>query len=284
MKKSNINIEELVNVEVNKIKEAVITVNDDRPLFSKQDYEIVEGEPKYFELDEYDRSSGAIALISNNTMPLVTKKRLKYPSPSGWNKSLENKNLFEKCHIIAYSLSAKLAVPKNIFIGTIDLNKSYMKKVENEIVRYIKDNKVRIIYRVTIKYKGTDQIPTGVLIEAQSIDDDFRLCRFCYNLQSGVKFKYSNGTVISDKRILPKIKRKIEFKVEKIPRKIFTNYIINTRAKEFHLMNKKYTKLRNVNSKNIQETTAIKQELLDKGLKPCDKCIINNAETANSDL
>lgn len=49
-------------------------------------------------------------------------------------------------------------------------------------------------------------------------------------------------------------------------------------------MNKKYTKLRNVNSKNIQETTAIKQELLDKGLKPCDKCIINNAETANSDL
>ena len=30
MKKSNINIEELVNVEVNKIKEAVITVNDDR--------------------------------------------------------------------------------------------------------------------------------------------------------------------------------------------------------------------------------------------------------------
>ncbi len=79
MKKSNINIEELVNVEVNKIKEAVITVNDDIPLFSKQDYEIAEGEPKYFELDEYDRSNGAIALISNNTMPLVTKKRLKYP-------------------------------------------------------------------------------------------------------------------------------------------------------------------------------------------------------------
>ena len=42
---------------------------------------------------------------------------------------MENQDLFERCHIIAYSLSARIADKKNIFIGTNALNKSIMKKI-----------------------------------------------------------------------------------------------------------------------------------------------------------
>ena len=83
------------------------------------------------------------------------------------DRSLENKNIFERCHIIAYSLSARLADRKNIFIGTGTLNTSIMATIENKIRGYIKENDVRILYKVTVKYKGIDQIPTGILIEAR---------------------------------------------------------------------------------------------------------------------
>ena len=84
-----------------------------------------------------------------------------------------------------------------------------MKKIENRVKKYIKENDVRVLYRVTVKYKGKNQILTGILIEAKSLDDEFSVCEFCYNIQKGVKFKYSDGTVIEDKRILPKIKQRV---------------------------------------------------------------------------
>ena len=178
-------VNELINIELGKIKRHTIIINNDKPLFNKKDFNTIEGNPQYFELDSNGRSNGAIALISNNTLPLITKKKLKYPEPSNWNKAFENKKLFEKCHIIAYNLSAKLANSNNIFIGTVKLNKSYMKKVENEVRKHIIDKSVKILYRVTVKYKCTNKIPIGVLIEAQSIDDNYSVCRFCYNIQKG---------------------------------------------------------------------------------------------------
>lgn len=42
-----------------------------------------------------------------------------------------------------------------------------MATIENKIRGYIKENDVRILYKVTVKYKGIDQIPTGILIEAR---------------------------------------------------------------------------------------------------------------------
>ena len=269
-------INELVNVDINKVQEVVVIVNNDKPLFEKQDYQIVEGKPKYFELDEYGRSSGAIAMLSIDTIPLVKKKKITYPSPSGWKIYFENKRLFEKCHIIAYSLSAKLAKTNNIFIGTRNLNRSSMKKIENEIGEYIKDNLVKILYRVTIKYKGKDQIPIGILIEAQAINDDFGICRLCYNVQEGVKFQYSDGKIIKDSRIWSKILEKGS-QITKIANrrkpKVNENYTIDTKTKKFHLLGKNCSKLDNVLPQNIQETIAQEKDLLDIGLKKCKECM-----------
>lgn len=211
-------IEELINIEPSKIKETTVILNNDKPFFKKEDYSTLEGQPIYFELDKYQRSNGAIVLISPNTLPLVTKKKLNYPEPSGWKSFFKNNKLFEKCHIIAYSLSAKLANPNNIFIGTIKLNKSYMKKVENEIAKYIKDHSVKVLYKVTVKYKSTNQIPIGILIEAQSLDDDFSICRFCYNIQKGTKFNYSDGTIIGSKNIFTKVVEKVTSKIKELVR------------------------------------------------------------------
>ena len=62
-----------------------------------------------------------------------------------------------------------------------------MAKIEKTIYKYIMENDVKVLYKVTIKYREIDKIPTGVLIEAQSSSDNFSVCEFCYNIQKNVK-------------------------------------------------------------------------------------------------
>ena len=237
-------VNELVEKGAKSIKEKSIPLNNGKPIFEKSDFNLVEGEPIYFELDELGRSSGATAILSKYTIPLVIKKDLTYPDPYGWTKSLQNKKIFARCHIIAYSLSAKLADKKNIFIGTNTLNTSIMAKIEKRIYKYIMVNDVKVLYKVTIKYRGIDQIPTGVLIDAQSLSDNFSVCEFCYNVQKNVKFHYKDGTIFEDNRfsIIEKIKNKIRKKTKSSKNQKLDNqtknYVINRKTGEFHLNDK----------------------------------------------
>jgi hypothetical protein len=89
-----------------------------------------------------------------------------------------------------------------------------MKSIENRIKKYIEDNDVRILYKVTIKYKNRNQIPTGILVEAKSIDDEFSICEFCYNIQNSVIFKYTDGTIT---------KNTLTNKIKQIVKKTITN-------------------------------------------------------------
>ena len=274
-------VNELVEKGAKNIKEKIITLNKGKPIFEKNDYNLVEGEPVYFELDEHGRSSGAIAILSKYTIPLVIKKDLTYSEPHGWTKSLENKNVFERCHIIAYSLSAKLADKKNVFIGTETLNTSIMAKIEKRIHNYIMDNDVKVLYKVTIKYKGIDQIPTGILIEAQSLNDNFSVCEFCYNVQKNVKFHYKDGTIIEDNNfsVIKKVKNVLRKRTKSRKAKKLENqtknYVINRKTAEFHLKDNECNNFKNVESKYINETTATKNDLINAGLNACEKCMKN---------
>lgn len=273
-------IEELVRNGTRNIGDKIISLNNDKPIFRKEDFKIIEGEPVYFEPDKYGRSSGGIALVSRNTMPLVIKKKIKYPNPYGWTKNLENKNLFERCHIIAYSLSARKTDKKNIFIGTNDLNTKIMITIENRVKHYLNENDVRILYRVTMKYNNDNQIPTGILIEAKSLDDNFSLCVFCYNIQNNVEFDYYNGTIISDNRPFKTIKKTVNKIMQLRQNKkdndnTTTDFVINRKKGEFHLYKNKCKSIQNVEPKYLLETTTTKKDLIKANLKPCNECILD---------
>lgn len=211
-------IDEFLNKNVNKLEEFALVVNNNTPFFKKTDFEIVEGSPKYYEPDELNRTSGAIAIISKYTLSIMVEKHLKYPDPNGWTEKINNSGIFQRCHCIAYKLSAKKNNKNNIFIGTDDLNKKIMNEIENNVEQYIKQNiekDIKILYRVTPIYKGKNQIPTGILIEAQGLNTEFTLCRFCYNIKKKVKFKYSDGSIIKDNRGIIKPIQKVKTSIEK---------------------------------------------------------------------
>ncbi len=88
----------------------------------KSDFNLVEGEPIYFELDELGRSNGAIAILSKYTIPLVIKKDLTYPDSYGWTKSLENKKIYRK-------ISKKVDLLEKILYNFIKRSLQIFKKI-----------------------------------------------------------------------------------------------------------------------------------------------------------
>lgn len=282
-------VEKLINVGIYNIKEESIPVNGRKAIFSKKDYEMKVGTYKYLELDEYGRSMGAIALLNKNTRPRVRTENLEYPDPDNWTKNFNEKGIYERCHIIAYSLLARDTDKRNIFIGTEHLNISIMRKIENEVSSYIDKHDNNVLYRVTVKYKDDNLISTGVLIEAKAIDDDsLNICEFCYNVQTNVKINYKNGDIIEDNRIIcddkeneknKNQKSKTDKQVKKSENKdknknteSLQNYILDIKKDEFHI-NKKCVRLKNAELEFIQETRARRSDVENAELKPCKKCV-----------
>ena len=70
-------INEFLSKDINKLDNFAPVVNNDKPFFKKADFEIGEGIPKYFEPDELNRASGAIAMISKYTLSIMIEKHLK---------------------------------------------------------------------------------------------------------------------------------------------------------------------------------------------------------------
>ena len=263
-------IKEILAKNLNKLEEYTEIVNNGKTFFTKNDYDIIEGVPQYYEIDEYGRTSGAIAIISRNTLSIRTEKHLKYPDPSGWSEIISNSGIFQRCHCIAYRLSAKKNDKRNIFIGTEDLNKKIMWHIENDIENYIKENEkqyIRLLYRVSPQYKGKNQIPTGILIEVKSIDTEYELCMFCYNVEDKVKINYSDGSIREDNRgvlttkFIEKFKKTYSKKRQKKSPNI--NLVVNVQTKKYHYED--CSIVTNTEPKYIKEITTKEKNLIKDG-------------------
>ena len=257
----------------------VITINNDKPFtFTEKDYKTIEGLPRYTDSEKAGRSEVAVAIISPNTLAIYTSKNIEYPNPINWTETIEKAKIYNKSHIIGYKLSAKRADPNNIFIGTEYLNKITMKSIENAIYKDVKNKKRVYLYKVTPRYKfKEDAVPIGILIEAETIDnlEKKQLCKFCYNIQKGIKINYYDGgnktieKVYGKKEKVDKLKKKRKVNDEENK---YREYSINIRTKTFHLLTKNCNYIRSVDPKYIQETKASRDGIKAKKFKLCKKC------------
>lgn len=259
--------------KIKNIKDTISEVKNQN-FFTSHDLETKEGLPIYYELDECNRTTGGIAIISSYTLSPLINKKLVYPNPSNWNNLIDTQ-IFNKCHAIAYSLSAKKNDKLNIFIGTHDLNTKIMRKIEQNINNRIKYNpKEKILYRVRLVYKNKEIIPRGILIETKSLISDFEEIFYCPNIEKNIKFDYNNGHIISDKRnMLSKVISKRSYSntmkhKEQIQENI--DFVINRKDNIFHLANCK--EIKNVNPKYLNETRTDIKSIQKKFIK-CNKCI-----------
>ena len=179
-----------------------IEINNDVPFFNdecKPEYKMI-----YSELDELGRSGAAELVISRRELPNETRSDIGYIRPSGWNQNkypgIINSDpafIYNRSHILMWYLCGNQSNrPELLLTGTRDFNIEGMLPNEKLLLDYIMNNDGYIRYRVTPVYENDNLLASGVLIEAESVEDNgknFHICRWVYNVQDGIDIDYKTG-------------------------------------------------------------------------------------------
>ena len=177
-------------------------INNNVPYFNEEDKQVKSFE-SYSNLDSLGRCGVAYACVSRELMPTEERGEIGSIKPSGWNQAkyegIVDSNppyLYNRCHLIAYCLTAENANEKNLITGTRYLNIKGMLPFEEQVARYLDMHDNHVLYRVTPIFEGNNLVASGVLIEAYSVEDEgagICFCVYCYNVQPGVKIDYKTG-------------------------------------------------------------------------------------------
>lgn len=175
-------------------------INGNDPEFAASEI-VADSYESYSALDELGRVGEAQACLSTETMPADDEKRgdISDIFPTGWIQAkyaiVPNSWLYNRCHLIGWQLSAENDNKRNLMTGTRSFNVDGMLPFENMVADYIKETDNHVMYRVTPVFLGDNLLATGVLIEAESVEDDeIEFCVFCYNLQKGISIDYEDGS------------------------------------------------------------------------------------------
>lgn len=240
-----------------------VVINENVPFFTESDF-TEEAFETYSDLDELGRCGAAFANVGKETMPTEERGQIGMIKPSGWQTvkydCVDGKYLYNRCHLIGYQLSAENANEKNLITGTRYLNVSGMLPFENKVADYIKETGNHVLYRVTPIYQDNNLVASGVLMEAQSVEDDtVKFCVYCYNVQPDVQIDYATGksSLIGSQE------------VSEAPDQD-TTYILNENSKKIHTPN--CPSVQDTKPKNRKEYHGSLQDLLDDGYTGCKNC------------
>jgi len=174
-----------------------VYLNDNKPNFDESDLNSDELE-RYSKLDKLGRCGQAFAKVGKETMPTTERGSIGSIKPSGWHTvkydNVDGKYLYNRCHLIGYQLTGENANPNNLITCTRHMNADSMLKFENKVAEYVKKTNHHVLYRVTPVFKDNNLVASGVIMEAQSIEDNkISFNVFVYNVQDGIDIDYLTG-------------------------------------------------------------------------------------------
>ena len=157
---------------------------------------------QYSELDQLGRCGVAMANLSPELMPTEEREPIGMVKPSGWHtvkypELIEDNYLYNRCHLIAFSLAGENANEKNLITGTRYFNVQGMQVFERKVADYIRQTGNHVLYRVTPVFEDQNLVATGVIMEAYSVEDKGEgICFnvFVFNVQPGIEIDYSDGS------------------------------------------------------------------------------------------
>ena len=180
--------------------EDVIILNNNEPEFddlanTTESFEV------YSNLDKLGRCGVAYANIGKELMPTGKRESIGSVKPSGWQIKkydiiTDGLYLYNRCHLIAYQLTAENANPKNLITCTRHANADVMQKYEIMVGNYIRKTSNHVLYRSTPIFEGDNLIATGIKLEARSVEDNGKGIKFnifIYNVQPGIEIDYKTG-------------------------------------------------------------------------------------------
>lgn len=241
--------------------EPYVTIHDNVPFFSEEEL-TTDAFETYSELDDLGRCGTAYANICEEIMPTEKRGKIGMIKPSGWHTvkytGIDGNYLYNRCHLIGYQLSAENANEKNLITGTRYLNVTGMLPFENIVADYVNETGNHVLYRVTPIYNQENLVADGVLMEAQSVEnDDLAFCVYCYNVQPGIEIDYHTGDSKSSETEQP----------SKTSEDL---YVLNRNTKKFHRPD--CSSVQDIKPKNKQEFSGNTKALIQQGYSPCKNC------------
>ena len=267
----NPNLNNIQSVEsLNKIPEfsgtAYITINDNAPFFTEDDY-TTDSYEYYSPLDDLGRCGVTMACIGEDIMPTGERGEIGQVKPTGWVTAkydfVDGKYLYNRCHLIGWQLTGENANEQNLITGTRYMNVDGMLPFENMVDDYIEETGNHVLYRVTPIFKDNELVARGVTIEAYSVEDNGEgICFnvYCYNNQPGVEIDYATGNS----------RLSTDTDTTESNSASDTEYVLNTKSKKIHLPD--CSSVDKIEEDNKETTDKTKDELIQMGYEPCGSC------------
>ena len=262
-----------------------VALNNNVPHFTDSEFTTTSFET-YSALDSLGRCGVAYANVCTDTMPTEERGSIGQVKPSGWHTvkydCVDGKYLYNRCHLIGYQLTAENANTKNLITGTRYLNVQGMLPFENMVADYIKETGNHVLYRVTPVFDGNNLVASGVVIEAESVEDKgdgILFCVFCYNVQPGVSIDYATGDSQLDgttaetpttkpAETTPVTQPETQAPAETEPQG--QTYVLNTNTHKFH--NPSCSSVKDIKPQNRQDYTGSRSDVIAMGYDPCKRC------------
>lgn len=243
--------------------EPYVVLDDNQPDFPE------ELSPEAFEtysaLDDLGRCGVAYACVGEELMPTEERESISSVTPSGWvNVEYDGQYLYNRCHLIGFQLTGENANEQNLITGTRYMNVEGMLPFENLVADYVKETSNHVYYRVTPVYEGNNLVASGVVMEAESVEDGGEgVCFhvYVYNVQPGVEIDYATG----ESRAAGE-----EPEPQESQTPAETTYVLNTSTKKFHLPT--CASVEDMKPENRTDYTGSREALLDEGYSPCGQC------------
>ena len=180
--------------------EDAIIINNNEPEF-EIDFDINKSFEKYGDLDSLGRCTSAISNIGYDLMPTKERERITDIRPTGFKIAKydiieDGLYLYNRCHLIAYQLTAENLNEKNLITCTRHMNADVMTIYELKVGNYIRKTNNHVLYRSTPIFEGDNLVAKGIELEALSIEDNGKGIKFhvfIYNVQPGIKINYKDG-------------------------------------------------------------------------------------------
>lgn len=224
---------------------------------------------RYSELDSLGRCGVALANLGTDLMPTGERGDISSIHPTGWHsvqyEGIDGESLYNRCHLIAYKLTAENANEQNLITGTRYLNTEGMLPFENLVAEYIYETGNHVLYRVTPIFEGENLVASGVQMEAMSVEDEGAGVLFnvyCYNVQPGIGIDYATGEswIEDDASASARAAGETEE----------TTYILNTNTMKFH--DPACSSVEDMSEKNKLEYTGDRESVIAMGYAPCQRC------------
>ncbi len=255
-----------------------VILQDDQPDFYSWQI-TTEAYVSFSQLDALGRTGPAMACLAPETLPTRPRGQIGNVRPSGWHTTryddlIDDKYLYNRAHVIGFSLCGDNATPENLFTGTRYLNAVSMLSYEVRVLNYIVKTGNHVLYRCSPVYDGNDLVATGVQMEAWSVEDEGTLCFnvFLFNVQPGIVIDYATGEserAEAAEEVASAADRGLGGGEGEVKTPAVT-YVLNTNTHKFHRPS--CPSVEEIKRKNRKDFYGTRGEVIAAGYDPCGRC------------